>query len=84
MSIICNEPVWKVGMTEKAEEDYKAWLGKRVDNKETGYPQFLQIITLILLVHTCKIIFKNYDSYFNSIQLLPFLLKPTHEIALKF
>ena len=40
MSIICNEPVWKVGMTEKAEEDYKAWLGKRVDNNENRLSSF--------------------------------------------
>ena len=40
MNIICNEPVWKVGMTEKAEEDYKAWLGKRVDNNENRLSSF--------------------------------------------
>ena len=40
MSIICNEPVWKVGMNEKAEEDYKAWLGKRVDNNENRLSSF--------------------------------------------
>ena len=28
MRIICNEPVWKVEMTEKGEEQYKKWLGK--------------------------------------------------------
>ena len=40
MSIICNEPEWKVGMTEKAEEDYKAWLGKHVDNNENRLSSF--------------------------------------------
>ena len=40
MSIICNEPVWKVGMTEKAEGDYKAWLEKRVDNNENRLSSF--------------------------------------------
>ena len=34
MRVICNEPVWKVEMTEKGEELYKTWLGKRVDNNE--------------------------------------------------
>ena len=34
MRVICNEPVWKVEMTEKGEEQYKTWLGKRVDNTE--------------------------------------------------
>ena len=33
MRVICNEPVWKVEMTEKGEE-YKTWWGKRVDNTE--------------------------------------------------
>lgn len=27
-------------MTEKAEQDYKAWLGKRVDNKENKLSSF--------------------------------------------
>jgi len=40
MSIICNEPVWKVGMTEKAKEDYKAWLEKRVHNNENRLSSF--------------------------------------------
>ena len=26
--------MWKVHMTEKGEERYKTWLGKRVDNTE--------------------------------------------------
>ena len=34
MRVICNEPVWKVEMAEKGEEQYKTWLGKRVDNTE--------------------------------------------------
>lgn len=34
MRIICNEPVWKVQMTEKGEEEYKTWLGKWVENNE--------------------------------------------------
>ena len=34
MRVICNEPVWKVEMTKKGEEQYKTWLGKRVDNTE--------------------------------------------------
>ena len=34
MTVICNEPVWRVEMTEKGDEQYKAWLGKRVDNNE--------------------------------------------------
>ena len=34
MRVICNEPVWKVEMTEKGEEQYKTWLGKRKDNIE--------------------------------------------------
>ena len=34
MRVICNEPVGKVEMTEKGEEQYKTWLGKRVDNTD--------------------------------------------------
>lgn len=34
MTITCKEPIWKVSMTEAAEEDFKNWLGKRVDNTE--------------------------------------------------
>ena len=34
MRVICNDPVWKVEMTEKGEQQYKKWLGKRVDNTE--------------------------------------------------
>ena len=34
MRVICNEPVWKVEMSEKGEEQFKTWLGKRVDNSE--------------------------------------------------
>ena len=34
MTTTCNEPLWKVGMTEAAEEEFKNWLGKRVDNTE--------------------------------------------------
>ena len=34
MSIICNQPIWREQMTERAEEDYATWLGKRVDNTE--------------------------------------------------
>lgn len=34
MRVLCNEPVWKVEMTEKGEEQYKKWLGKQVDNTE--------------------------------------------------
>ena len=29
MRVICNEPVWKVEITEKGEKQYKKWLGKR-------------------------------------------------------
>ena len=34
MRVVCKAPVWKVHMTEKGEERYKTWLGKRVDNTE--------------------------------------------------
>ena len=34
MRVICNELVWKVEVTEKGEEQYKTWSGKRVDNTE--------------------------------------------------
>ena len=34
MRVICNEPVRKVEMSEKGGEQFKTWLGKRVDNSE--------------------------------------------------
>lgn len=34
MTITCKQPIWTVSMTETAEEDFKNWLGKRVDNAE--------------------------------------------------
>ena len=34
MRVVCNEPVWKIEMTEKGEEQYKTWLGKQVDKTE--------------------------------------------------
>ena len=49
MRVICQAPVWKVEMTEKGEEQYKTWLGKRVDNNENRLLLDLWVMAFCLI-----------------------------------